>query len=99
MESILIGLAVFVGLIVVMLPLILLRAFVLVKLWSWFLVPLGIFEINYAYAIGISLIVSYLTHQTEANKDENLDTKKYWLSAIFQPLITLLIGWITVQFI
>ncbi len=38
--------------------------YVLVKLWQWFVVPVfGFEQIRLVSAIGIGLLVSYLTHQ------------------------------------
>ena len=47
----------------------------LAKLWSWFMVQtFDLPVLSIPEAIGLSLVVSYLTHQTSANKTE----EKYW---------------------
>jgi hypothetical protein len=81
----------------ILIPVYLLRAYVLVKLWAWFMVPLGIFEIGYAHAIGISLVVGFLTSQYIPAKDK--DNK--WAAAahtFLTPIMVLFIGWITTKF-
>ncbi len=40
---------------------ILFKAFVLIKLWTWFIVPMGVVPISYASAIGLSLVARLLT--------------------------------------
>lgn len=36
-----------------------LDAFVLMALWNWFLVPVGVVHIGYVMAFGISLLIAY----------------------------------------
>ena len=45
-------------------PLQLLRGYVLAQLWRWFVVPLGGPAVDVVHAIGISLLVAMLTHQS-----------------------------------
>jgi hypothetical protein len=76
---------------------------VLRQLWLWFVVPL--FEVpalSIPQAIGLGVIVGYLTHQdryTKREGDEMLTALIYGiLSGIMTPLIGLLIGWIVTLF-
>jgi len=76
----------------------LLRAFVLYKLWGWFIVPLGVASIEMAQAYGISILVSILTMSnadirsaTEIDPAESV-VYGFTISALF-----LVIGWITFQ--
>jgi hypothetical protein len=77
------------------------RGFVLSKLWLWFVVStFGLPVLGLAQAIGISLIVSYLTLATPSKKPD--DAPKYSLVecvaiSIVIPAFALLMGWI-VQF-
>lgn len=50
----------FFGLVFLNVPTIALRAYVLVQLWLWFLVPFGIAPVGFMGAIGVSLLVNLL---------------------------------------
>ena len=52
-----------IGGIVVFLALIAYRGVVVKFSWDWFVVPLGVVEIGYAHALGISLLAALLTHE------------------------------------
>lgn len=58
--------------------LMLFRGYVLVKMWTWFVVPLGVVGIGLAHAIGISTIITFLTHKpsSEEREDERSLTAK-----------------------
>lgn len=75
----------------------LLNGFVLTKLWTWFLVPFGLPELNLVQAIGIAMVIGFLTKQhIPSNKDE-----KAWIPMFHLyggPIITLFIGWIVTLF-
>jgi hypothetical protein len=81
----------------------LLNGWVLLLLWRWFMpvlfpdVPL----LTVPVAIGISLIVSLLTHQDMSDVAKKKDTDKWsTLTGLFtRPLFVLLIGWIVRQYI
>lgn len=75
------------------------RGYVLTILWVWFVVPVfHLPALGIVTAIGISLVVSFLTHQ---HRPENpADTRgageKFGESIVFAllwPAMTLLIGW------
>ena len=46
-----------------------LRGWVFSVLWGWFIVPLGGPHIGIAHAIGISMVVSFLTYQHQDASD------------------------------
>ncbi len=75
----------------------LLRGYVVFKLWGWFCVPaLGLPPIGIAAAIGITLLVSYLTVQEggyvkETDRKKNLITA---FNALLMPFMILLIGYV-----
>jgi ABC-type antimicrobial peptide transport system permease subunit len=81
----------------------LLNGWVLLLLWRWFVpvlfpnVPL----LTVPVAIGISLIVSLLTHQDMSDVAKKEDTKKWsvLVTLFVRPLFVLLIGWIVRQYI
>jgi len=77
-----------------------LSGYVLSILWGWFFVP--VFQaplLNIPSAIGLALIVVYLTHQD--NSDLSDDRKEFsdvllqgCIKATIKPATTLFIGWV-----
>ena len=48
------------------------KGFVIVKLWNWFITPLGIIQINLWHALGVMVLFKLLTYQyTGKELDEN----------------------------
>ena len=93
------GLIIFLGGIILGLLLVamvaLVRAFVLIRLWAWFIVPtFQLPLLNYPYAIGLSLVIGLFT--IGAKTEEG---KKLWFYAILGPFLTLFMGWIVKMFI
>jgi len=90
--------------VVILLPLeILLNGFVLTKLWFWFINPIfGLALLTLPQAMGLSLIISFLTHQivdTEPKKESATTKIATSLVRLFiTPLLFLLIGFIIKQF-
>lgn len=48
---------------------IVLRGFVVMFGWGWFIVPLGVPEIGFAHALGVSAFVATMTHQLSTTED------------------------------
>jgi hypothetical protein len=73
----------------------LIRAFVITKLWEWFIIPTfaSAPDLTLAAAWGISMLVGFLTYQASKTK-EGIE---FWGALVILPLSTLLVGWI-VQF-
>jgi len=76
-----------------------LRGWVLTILWGWFVVPtFDMPQLTLAPAIGIALVVSYLTHQISSGKKDDRAASdqigKMIVHAIVGPLFTLLFGWV-----
>ena len=72
-------------------------------LWGWFFVPiLGLPELNIPSAIGITLVVQYLTHQHQ-DKDENKTPKEILITAsawaISKPCFAIFVGWIVAMWV
>lgn len=68
-----------------------LDAFVLVKLWAWFVVPtFGLPALSMKVAAGLSVAVALLTHQSMPQRDTN----KILAYHIIAPLMALLTGFI-----
>jgi putative flippase GtrA len=77
-----------------------LRGWTVSILWEWFLVPLGLPALGIAHAIGISLAVAFLTHQTDTKKDDR-ESQEAGLQIFTQVLTclgTLGVGWIVMKF-
>ena len=80
----LIGTIVFIGSVI-------LRGLVLKILWGWFIVPLGVISIGISHALGISIIITFITFKKPAE-----DTK--WEEVIMGSIgvsgFALLLGYI-----
>lgn len=95
------GILLVVGAVVVIISVIaiitVLRAFVLCKLWTWFMIPLfHLPELTIPLAIGIALVAGTF-HSHIPSDDEN--KVQFWTVAFAGPLITLFFGWIVQMFI
>lgn len=74
------------------------RGYVLTFLWSWFVVVgLGAKPLTVPLAIGVSLLVSFLTLQ-RAPMREKVNAGDY-VNMLLMPLLALGMGWITNQFV
>lgn len=69
---------------------ILVRGVVLVDLWEWFIVPLGVMQIGIAQSLGISLILSFLTMNIFMKLE---DKSKDAVVSVFAILIATLVVW------
>jgi hypothetical protein len=83
-----------------------LSGFVLSILWSWFISPsFNVDDISVPVAIGISMIVSYMTYQDDSKSDTNKSKEyseiltEYAGKSLGRPLFALLFGWIVTLFI
>ena len=79
------------------------KGYVLTVLWGWFFVPVfGLPPLALAPAIGLALVVSFLTHPSVASKEpegtfpERL--AKAAAHAMAMPAFALGIGWVVRQF-
>ena len=89
-----------VGIVAVMVGSALWRGYVLSTLWGWFVVPLfGLPKLAIAPAIGLSLVVGFLTYQTPPDVEERKrDGVDKWVRivvlAALLPALSLGMGWI-----
>lgn len=83
----------------------LMNGWALVKLWEWFIIP--VFEsapsFSMVQAIGISMVVSFLTKAnvtSSDNKDEGLSEKiiTAYVTVIFTPVLAVFFGYIITLF-
>ena len=76
------------------------RGYVLTILWTWFIVPVFHLPVlGIVVAIGVSMVVGFLTYQTPPynSGDVRTDADKFSsaiASALVHPAAYLLIGWI-----
>ena len=78
-------------------PLIVLNAWVLTKLWGWYIVPAFHLEpLSMIYAFGLSLIVGHMTHQTAKN---DIGFWKILGTGLTKSLVALAVGWVGTFFI
>lgn len=81
-----------------------LNGWALAKLWAWFIVPsLGAPLLSVPYAIGVSLVVSYLAHTAKHEDKEDKDYAEILVRAFaigtVKPLLALGFGAIVTRFI
>lgn len=78
------------------------KGYVLSILWAWFAVPVfGLPALGIAAAIGVALVISFLTHQYVYTEDERGPAAKFGAmfgAAFLYPLIVLTTGWIVKGF-
>ena len=79
------------------------RGYVLTVLWSWFVVPtFSLPALALAPAIGLSLIISFLTYQHDSAKEPEGEfadrMAKAIALALLMPAMVLGIGWVVHQF-
>ena len=71
---------------------------VLKALWAWFMVPtFGLPDLSLPVAIGVGLVVSFLTHQYVHTKDEDLPRMLF--DEFLYPLIALVMGFVVHLFV
>lgn len=74
-----------------------LRAWVISKLWGWYLVPaFGAPVLSLPVAFGISLITGYLVRVENRNDDR--EWKERLASGLMMPFAVLLLGWLGTLF-
>ena len=74
--------------------------YVLSILWGWFFVPVfGLPTLSVPQAIGISLIVGFLTYHYQYEEDDEEVLLKRIVGIFLVPLECLIIGWIVHLFI
>lgn len=75
------------------------HAFVLLKLWDWFLVaPLGAPQITFGEAVGVGLVLSYITSKARSIDNKTRTSTEILAialsSAIVEPLAWLSLGYL-----
>lgn len=79
-------------------PGIILSGYVMTILWGWFVTPaFGLAVPSIPIMLGLSLILSYITHQTIYTEDNREPNTMLWsalVHSLVRPLITLGVGYI-----
>jgi hypothetical protein len=96
--------SVIVGALVTMIgiPLCLLRGFVFMKLWNWFVFgSLSNYNMGWIIASGIAMIIGWTTAQTLPIKDQRTEKEKLlgFSADILAPFLILFFGWILHLFV
>lgn len=80
-----------------------LNGWAVAKLWHWFIVPtFKLPELSIPIAIGVSLIVTYLTIRISTKKDERGYGEQMCLGfalGTIKPLCFVLMGWVITLFL
>ena len=85
--------------IILVVPMMLLRGWVIMRLWAWFIVPFGIQGLTLPHAIGIGLILTFLTAHTLGKRAKTMEEKiEEIATSIIWPLMSLLMGYIVQLF-
>jgi len=95
------GIGVIIGVIIVALTtfltvaiLMIMKGFVLFKLWIWFIVPIfGLAPLNIPQILGLTTIASYMTMHDLPRKEERSTWNQLGI-CIFHAGIVLLAGWV-----
>lgn len=82
-----------------MVPSIIWKGYVLTVLWQWFMVPtFALPVLRLPAAIGVALTIHYLTYQVlfceDPEKDSTVRTVRSLFVALVGPAFALLMGWI-----
>jgi hypothetical protein len=68
-----------------------LESVVLMCLWGWFIVPLGVRSITVPWAFGLALVSAVLTHQDVDHDDDKAGSG--FAMAVARPAVAWLLGW------
>ncbi len=94
----------FVGVVALVVLSTLFRGYALSVLWGWFMVPtLGLPHLSVVQAIGIAMVVSFLTHKDTSDlqkKEEGTGAAiaRGVVLVVLYPLIALGFGWVVHQY-
>lgn len=101
MDKLIAGIVLWLIIVVVGIPISMLNAHVLTQLWGWFLVPAGLPALAFKTALGVSIIVSFLTHNPLATESTDSDDAPAYAKAFARlgvNLFAVLVFWGTGAF-
>ncbi len=74
---------------------VLLEGFVLMNLWQWFIVRLGVPAIGFFHAVGVALLCGFIAYQFyDFKKNEEVNLVEPVMYLFVRPLLTLIIGFL-----
>lgn len=76
----------------------LLNGWALFKLWGWFIVPFGLPPLSIPWAIGVAIVVGFLTTHSIPKGQKEDDISLALVVMFVRPLISVFIGWIVYSF-
>lgn len=77
-----------------------LNGFAITILWDWFVVQqFGLAALNIPQAIGLSLIMAYVTHQLPSKSAVERSLSDHATYMLTKPFTFLLLGWIVTKFL
>jgi hypothetical protein len=83
---------------VLFIPGMLWEAFVICKLWAWFVVPLGVPPLWFFQATGLSILTGMLFHRTtprpKTPEDDAALTWRLCENLIWMPVVAIAFGWV-----
>ena len=85
-------------LVVLMVPIYLLNGWALQWLWAWFVAPLGLPLLSMPHAIGLGVIVSFLTFHHTPKEGEKVKSGRALLMLFLRPPIAVAVGWVVQRF-
>ena len=69
------------------------KGLVVMLLWNWFVVPLGVPYINFIHSIGIALVINYLTMHDYSTKSKKENFEQMFNSVV-TSFIAIVVGYI-----
>ena len=87
----------FTGIVALMIGVGLLRAFVLTKMWGWFILPTFVTapDLSIPVAWGIAMMIGFITNEHPAHSDGF----SLWGTVLAMPFVVLLFGWILSSYV
>jgi hypothetical protein len=79
---------------VILLPHLAIEGFVLMVLWNWFLVPLGLPALTFGLAVGVQIVMTMLQQRGPALPEGKKLLNEMFNFIIMRPLSCLVFGWL-----
>lgn len=68
---------------------------VLYCLWEWFVVPLGLKSVSVSHAIGLAVLLNFITYQSyDYEKSEQVGLVKSISYIFIRPIVVYIVGYI-----
>lgn len=72
------------------------NAVVLVRLWRWFIVPLGVLPLTFWTAVGVDVLFTFIIMAAQPSRKEDEELAEAWkrvLTKLFQTAFLFALGW------